>query len=325
MVKTSGAGNSRSQTQSSSTLSAYARATENLQRQLQYTLASKVSVHHNKQRDSPLFSFLTKELRARIFTFALRGYYDRTQTYRDDGHIKRPYYQHPILIDLSLLQTCRLIYLETHLLAVSVQEPTFWCENGPDREGFSSEAPEAFFERLTREQRKAVHTVRLFTQMWWLEGEEFASLCKNEAFRPHRLKIIIRHSDWWYWEDDNPLNLVRVWGNHLRNVRGLREVVLELETISRERSKLFAIAHTAQSWVFPASGDRRFSPVQTPLKSTKRMGSAGFWLDDSESGIWYNTDGQCWQLVGSEGADEDKLKAGLEYISIFIRWVATSK
>lgn len=116
--------------------------------------------------------------------------------------------------------------------------------------------------------RAAIH---IFVQQYQLEGS-LKRIFLNPDFRPARLKLTLRHTDWWYWEDSKPLCLdpkqngrpfknryvaplmpfqSLSWGVCLASVNGLQTFVLELETVNNKKHELDDIVHRARDWVFP--------------------------------------------------------------------------
>ncbi|KAJ5491631.1 hypothetical protein N7539_003198 [Penicillium diatomitis] len=102
---------------------------------------------------------------------------------------------------------------------------------------------------------------------------------------PRTRTITIRHTDWWFWEDNHPLALnpfhegatisqhqarlyprpdpsraafpsQRAWGNKFITMPSLEELTFEFETVMRKRDQLDNIIQRALHWKFPL----RFRP-----------------------------------------------------------------
>jgi hypothetical protein len=86
-------------------------------------------------------------------------------------------------------------------------------------------------------KRDAVTNVHFFTQMYWLE-KSFPEICRIKEMRPKSLKITIRHTDWWNWEDNSRLRMEEGWGRMLKELKGLEELELELETMERDKDQV---------------------------------------------------------------------------------------
>ncbi|KAJ4496808.1 hypothetical protein C8R41DRAFT_824818 [Lentinula lateritia] len=198
-------------------------------------IASFIS-NHNTQEHSPLFNQIPPEIRNAIFLYALLSYEDLSTVYPEDQHYSRPDYRHTSRIDPRILQTCRLIYLESRFLPVMATEHVFWCHRAPPGITYASD-PREYFARFTEEQKDRVDRVHFFTQQYYLEGD-FPEICKLPAMRPRSLKITLRHGDWWWWEDNHPLNLNDVWSTGLDYSTRLEEVILELETMERDKEQV---------------------------------------------------------------------------------------
>ena len=262
----------------SSTPFNYLQRKRALKQASQPTAAAKISsrTYINPQIASPLFSTLPAEIRSLIFYYALLAYPDPTRPYSKHTFWYRPGYTHAQAIAVALLLTCRRVYLETHLLPVVHNEHIIW---GVEK----SRIPPGstyylFYDRhMKHSQRNAVRYVHLFTQQFWLEDWrnqwlEFTNSWPEGG--PERIRITIRHTDWWYnlLGQNSPLALdpkrkgrARVddcvpddqpyesgsWGSRFANLKGLKELELELETSEAKRMELDTIIEKAKAWKFP--------------------------------------------------------------------------
>ncbi|KAJ6588979.1 hypothetical protein B0H19DRAFT_1367466 [Mycena capillaripes] len=123
----------------------------------------------------------------------------------------------------SCTQSCRLVYLEMHLAPIALNKHVFWME--PDRGLPGRSVPNLvhnmYFRRMTLAAR-GIHE--------WVAG-----------LAVHKLAIIIRYSDWWYWERSEPLRinpLHYVWGKWVGTFPQLQELELEFETIESKKEQL---------------------------------------------------------------------------------------
>lgn len=87
-------------------------------------------------------------------------------------------------------------------------------------------------------------TVHFFTQLYWLESGFTPTVSEvRHIMLPRRLQITVRHSDWWYWESNEPLRMERNWIKGLKQVHsGLKQFVVVLETIERDRNQVSVVA-----------------------------------------------------------------------------------
>lgn len=101
------------------------------------------------------------------------------------------------------------------------------------------------------------------------------------------MTITFRHTDWWYWENNDPLGIdpfrpgrtraakmdnpvcvahgvERAWGNQFTSIPSLKELAIEFETIMRKRVQLDAIIQRALQWKFPIQADKSLYLVADP-------------------------------------------------------------
>ncbi|KAI4086628.1 MAG: hypothetical protein LQ344_007404 [Seirophora lacunosa] len=255
----------------------------------------------NPQLASPLFNRLPPEVRNMIFRFALTAYEDPARKYERQAYYYRPGYTCPRKIDIDLLLTCRLVHAETASLPASINEHLSWYWRGPPeakRNGLPSDSSPG--SSLRRRELRSIH---IFAQQYWLE-QSFAGFTQFWNIScPTHLKITIRHTDWWWWEDQAPLALdpkredrplahihsspsdpfePQSWGAQFRKIRGLQNLQLELETVKSKRSELDAIIARAPGWRFALGDDKTLVLDES---KTQRRG----WVGHSPS--WYDTDG----------------------------------
>ncbi|KAJ3843566.1 hypothetical protein F5878DRAFT_604569 [Lentinula raphanica] len=273
-------------------------------------IASFIAAHH-KQHQSPLFYHIPPEIRNTIFLYALLSYEDLSVVYRDDKHYSRPDYHHASRIDPRLLQTCRLVYLETRYLPLNADEHVFWCHRAPPGIRHASD-PKRYFERFTEDQKDRIHRVHFFTQQYYLEGS-FETVCKNPDMRPESMKITIRHGDWWWWERNNPLRLKEGWSKGLEHSKRLAEVILELETMERDKDQIYAIASRVSKETLRLNNGKTLSTAGNAIVKKEWIGPSR--LDD----IRYNQIQKVW-VKRDEVAEQDVPDPGLKYCIVVIRW-----
>ncbi|KIK67751.1 hypothetical protein GYMLUDRAFT_190466 [Collybiopsis luxurians FD-317 M1] len=279
-------------------------------------LIAKFIAKHDKQESSPLFGHVPPEVRNTIFLYALLSYEDLSTAYPNDAHYFRPEYRYAVRISTRLLRTCRLIYLETRFLPVMAYEHTFWCYRSPPGITHASD-PAAYFQKFTEEQNSHVDRVHFFTQQFYLE-QAFPRICQTSRMSPKLLKVTLRHGDWWYWESNNPLQLKTGWATGLQYTRGLEEVVLELETMERDKNQIYSIAEQVRKEKYPASDGRIFSSFGNPLVKREWMGPSRL------ERLRFDSPQNAW--VGRNLALEQGLPdPGLKYCIVEIKWTARKK
>ncbi|KAI9858417.1 MAG: hypothetical protein M1813_007521 [Trichoglossum hirsutum] len=270
-------------------------------------LASTFQKTYYPQPGCPLFTRIPPEIRTRIFEFALSEYDDVEGPYEENSHYYRPGYHYRHRIDTNLLLTCQLVYLEAHLIPLSINEHVFYFHRGPREDTNLKD----YFRQLNPEQRDAVSHVHFFYQQYELEEPQrslsWADVTQVPEMRPRKVTLTIRHTDWWYWENDEPLGIdprlpQRVethqmlgpgaagpglgWGSRFRNLQGLSEVVIELETVQRKKAQLDDIVRRAAGWRFELADGRMLVREEADTRTYSWVGSTWFdrqnyWQDES--------------------------------------------
>ncbi|KAB5586098.1 hypothetical protein GE09DRAFT_1073321 [Coniochaeta sp. 2T2.1] len=223
------------------------------------------------QTSSPLFSLLPAEVRSEIFSLALADYPDPSpqKHYRRATCYTRPSYFAPRRTDWALLATCRAVYAEAWHLPFVLREQTHWLTaqdrappeyktghiyNGGRTQSEILARNLAVIARGLGDEMFEIEGVRVFAQMYKLEDGSLATLLGTRGLRPRRVTLTIRHSDWWFWEDDE---LLRVEGQKwLQGVcrvleDSVREVTIELESLERKKDQVDEIAkQMRERWFF---------------------------------------------------------------------------
>ncbi|CAI7567599.1 unnamed protein product [Penicillium viridicatum] len=282
---------------------------------------------------SPLFTVFPAEIRNRIYTLVLESEDTLTDDnsrslYKQNALYYRPGYKQPKRIQTALLQTCQQIYAEASLLPPAVNEHTFWFYRSPPHVNDAS-SPLNYFHKMTPKQRAQVQHLHLFTQQFFLEdnywsriweglkiGNDGRSLRGECRIAPKKMTITFRHTDWWYWENNDPLVIdpfrpgrthaadmgkavcphatARSWGNQFSSIPCLEELVIEFETIMRKRDQLDAIIQQALEWKFPIEADKGLYLVANPnsksaytwagAKEVELKRQSPAWPADTEAG-----------------------------------------
>ncbi|KAJ5591553.1 uncharacterized protein N7459_001922 [Penicillium hispanicum] len=259
------------------------------------------------QTSCPLFTVIPAEIRNRIYAFSLESEDVSNEDsprslYRRHEFYYRPGYKQPKRIHTALLQTCQQIYNEASLLPPAVNEHTFWFYRPPPHVKNAS-SPLEYFRKMTPKQRAQVHHLHFFTQQFFLDDRPWSwvweglqmddggrSMRGECRIAPKKMTITLRHTDWWLWENNDPLGIdpfrpnrtcaalmgeavgphaaQRAWGNQFSHIPTLEELVIEFETIMRKRDQLDAIIQQARHWKFPLQADKSLYLVAEP--SSKR-------------------------------------------------------
>lgn len=187
----------------------------------------------NPQQQCPLFAQLPAEVRALIFTFATAPYDSPKleEQYLETDFFYRPSHRARHLTSTSLLLTCRRIWLEAHHLPLLQAQPTFWFGAPGRRPAWANQqsaatpladyrTPAGHLEGDTNRLRRTLERftplnrqdarVQLFAQMFWLRYQSSTAYPVTQDWPRLGVKALtltIRHSDWYYWESDAPLDL----------------------------------------------------------------------------------------------------------------------
>lgn len=212
------------------------------------------------QSQSRLFS-LPQELRDLIYALALAPWNDRAQSYGSREYYYRPDHVAKPMVLTDLLLTCRRIWLEANSIAIKQWRPTFWYGRGPAARDWipgggirgAHAKHDRFFSNMTDNMLRNVTNLKLHAQMFRIEpmgdlasGEQriaahFDPALLRRGFAPSKMRVTIRHTDWWYWESDDPLRLEDQWVQALLDsplASCLEVFELELETLERKRDQL---------------------------------------------------------------------------------------
>lgn len=167
-----------------------------------YSISSNVDL----QTSSPLYNGrVPPELRDMIFAYAMA----ESSAVPDwitgqEKHPKywvRPEYTNRKCVFTGLLRACKRTYLENrHLPPINLTH-IFWFNRGPP--GICRTLPFQYFGRFTPHQRAQAKTVHLCMQQY-VQQSRLLDIARDH-FLQHveKLKLTIRRSDWWGWENNN--------------------------------------------------------------------------------------------------------------------------
>lgn len=233
--------------------------------------ARLLSTPPRPQPSSPLFSLLPAEVRADIFSLALGDYPDPSPAkhYQATTCYTRPSYFSPRRTDWALLATCRAAYAEAWHLPFVLREQTHWLTaqdrappeyrtgsvyNGGVHQRAHLERSLAQIARGLGDEEFEIEGVRVFAQMYKLEDGSLATLLGTPGLRPRRVTLTLRHTDWWFWEQDERLRVEgQKWLKGVCEVlpASVREVCIELESLERKKNQVDEIAkQMRERWFF---------------------------------------------------------------------------
>ncbi|KAK4574746.1 hypothetical protein LTR86_001587 [Recurvomyces mirabilis] len=203
----------------------------------------------NEQSSSPLFSVLPRELRDIIWEYATAPFEDQSQKFDENTYYYRPVHTARLKSHTALLLTCRRAWLEANAMPMLQAEHSFYYHReAPDRRDT------AWTAGLTALNRRNFGHLHLFVQMFAIRSlncdpgrlrKYFLETAPVEGdFQPRMLHVTLRHTDWYWWESDQPLDLHGSWVKHILNSPDLRSThtfKLELETLDYKIDQLNAI------------------------------------------------------------------------------------
>jgi hypothetical protein len=245
----------------------------------------------DSQEESPLLSLFPPEIRAKIFTFVLSDYEDTSASYNVDTCYSRPSYFAPRKTSTELLRTCRAIYRETWFLPFILAEQTHWL-SAADRAppGYSPwhSVPKLrqLIPEITRQlaqDKVEIESLHAFAQMYRVEEGGLADLLRTPGLHPRQLSLTIRHTDWWYWENDQPLRFEAEWINDVSRAMSpsTRQFRIELESLERKKDQIDTIGkHIAEHWFFKKSdGSVLYADVSGKCHEVSRWVGTSTWHD----------------------------------------------
>jgi hypothetical protein len=268
-------------------------------------------------------------------------------------------------ISIALLQTCRGVYVETHSLPQLQKEHVFYRYRGLDWSGsgsrqnaihhyfghvLDSPAPVAGVSR-----RDLVRSVRIFTQMHWLDDTDdqwafWRLVTETPWLKPvENLRFTIRRGDWWDWERNDPLKInpfrgkvdnvhqthldmqtgdgnpafqSPVWGLAFKNLPNLKTLTIEFETAEDKKQELEDIVAWAAKWRLPLANGRHLSAAGQPIGKMSYRGKPYHWSDRCSMCSRSHMDPQC-ELCGTR-CQLVRLDYGPRLYHWSVTWVAVS-
>ncbi|OAQ99953.1 hypothetical protein LLEC1_04022 [Akanthomyces lecanii] len=203
-------------------------------------LLSKSAAH--EQVDCPLFQLCPAEIRSQIFSLVLLDYEDPAEA--------KQYSKHTCWTHRYGASTNLQINLQRNLVPSIQAQRTDALDHQPGPRA----PPEYRVNKARKGLRETVDGIKREheEQVCGLESvADFLEQFPDLAFQ--RLYITIRHTDFWFWETDEPLRFECQWIPGLCRVlpTTVREVVIEMETVRRKATQLDDIANQmAQRWHF---------------------------------------------------------------------------
>ncbi|KAJ8060356.1 hypothetical protein OCU04_010686 [Sclerotinia nivalis] len=289
---------------------------------------------------SPFYSgIIPAEVRFLIFSYVLTPTPIPDAQYYPNTNYTRPGFTCRTKLHVSLLRTCRRIYLETYHLPPTSISHVFWHERYPPSRTPNTE--HRYFSRLPDYQLALVKSIHLHTQLYWLQdsfpGLTFQPFLQNIT----SLKITIRRGDWWWNERNEPLAinpcrgdadifqmrqemersrrgetsnwLAGKWGTALTHMSKLEVFEMEFETSEDKREELRVIVGWARTWEFPMGERGVLSTRKSTDPRVRELGDVKTWEWRGEKVHWsdicpYCIGNTCHRTGPEEGKIGDKCR-----------------
>ena len=249
------------------------------------------------------------------------------------------------------------MYLETYTLPLELNEHIVWgVEKSRVPPGVETTSY-LLNDRLKLCQKNLITYVHLFTQQFWLEDWKDQWLAFSQAWpegAPPRIRITIRHTDWWYdlLGENSPLALdpkrkgrARVgewvvaeegfekdsWGGRFENLKGVKVLELELETVTEKRAELDANLVMAPTWRFRLGDGNRLVLDEGATERWEWTGSRhfkGFGVKDVPAGLQLRQGSRASKAGtprnNSVAEEELAVEDRLDYYVVLLTWRARS-
>jgi hypothetical protein len=107
-------------------------------------------------------------------------------------------------------------------------------------------------------------------------GYELNNVLRNaeRSIATRHLIITIRYTDWWWWEDNEPLHIESHWMNTVKLPDSLEKLTMELETRQGKKAELDAlVTGQVSKWEFSTESDKKLTLSPSSPKSKSYIGT----------------------------------------------------
>ncbi len=251
----------------------------------------------NPQSNSLLLT-LPPEIRSEIFSYALAPFEDTSKAYQKHTYWTRPGYSAPLKTHTELLRTCKRVYTETWFLPFALAEHSFYLTARDRRPpgNLSREEIASCLELIRKvhgddfdfDNGNGTGDVRVFAQLYILEpGDAFQRVLDTGSglLRPRRVRLTLRYTDFWHWEDSKLLYVDGTWVAKTRFPDCVRAFVVDFESLERRKREVDIIVEQAvERWVFKRKDERVLKARSEDITVSRWTGSSMFggyrWLRD---------------------------------------------
>jgi hypothetical protein len=237
------------------------------------------------QQTSPLFA-IPSEIRYEIFLFSLTPFQDTTAPgvpFESFGY--RPSTAFPTIQAVNLLQTCKLIYLETHNLPIKLKTFVSWLLVWDDRAPYGQSIGPAW-SRMSSKDVLHARNLQIYAQQCEIERHDWALRALGDPQTSSigrgicHLTIVHRYTDFYWWETDTPMDMNdhdaygQVWRDGLDHFPKLEKLTFELETLERRKGELNALAEKVRKWKIALKDGRVLSTDGITVQTETWIGTA---------------------------------------------------
>ncbi|PNS15095.1 hypothetical protein CAC42_2324 [Sphaceloma murrayae] len=221
------------------------------------TVPTTTIVEPLPQLQCPLFADLPGEIRAQIFSLALLPCPSLTARYPRNCLWNRPGHFAPLRTYTDLLRTCKAVHAETWHLPYKHTSLTLYLASF-DRRPVNSLNPFVLEEQLKAlPEPLGAQELQIFSQLFMLEsGDMLQNVLDLPNFAPRRIIITVRHTDFWFWESDEPLRVNAAFVRHCQFPTSVKEVEIRFETVERKKDQVDLLASQAKEWVFARKDEK---------------------------------------------------------------------
>ncbi|GFF43116.1 hypothetical protein IFM58399_06837 [Aspergillus lentulus] len=232
------------------------------------------------QNQSPLFSIIPPEIRREIFAYALAAFEDTNNPYSKDTYFTRPGYDAPHRTHMELLRTCKRVYQEAWFMPFTYAEHAFYLtsyDRAPAQAQFSPRAFQQCLDLIYQMHGKVeAGRIRIFAQLFMLEeGRRMKVLLDMTHFYPRSITLTIRYTDFWMWEENQPLYIDAEWVNMICFPESVTRFSMDFESIERRRDEVEYIANAAaEKWFFRRKDGKFLTADKADMSVSRWTGSS---------------------------------------------------
>ncbi|PNS19676.1 Vigilin 1 [Sphaceloma murrayae] len=243
------------------------------------------------QLQSPFFNVLPPEIRNRVLEFVLAACEHPFKRYNRDSIWRRPDHEAPLVTHTEVLRTCKRLYSEGRQILLSRRNIVIYLTTPLKR-------PTGCLNPFHLEQ--LLRSVPPFGLWTFRSAEIFADLdllsdttalqdlFDLAHFRPRSVKLVIRHTGFTGWAQDDPLSISASWARLCVLPSSVEVLRVTLESLERKALQVDFLAKAmVQSWTFLRADGRILTGDSANLKASVWQGRSTLndrrWIRDESS------------------------------------------